>query len=308
MADMLSHNRGVTRLCSVGLGVTDLERSTAFYTKVWGLAEVGRSDGAVLLRGHGPGHHILSLHHREKPGLVDASLAVPSRNDLDALFRHATAVGATVETQPGEVASRSGAVCFGLRDPDHRLIWIEVEPPGHAESLGAVDVPVKLAHLVLNTPDSAACASFFVDVLGFRLSDETRLMRFLRCNTDHHAVGVAHSAHATVHHVSFEMRSWNDLMHGVGRLQEAGYKPGWGVGRHGPGDNVFAYFVDPDGYAIEYTAEVQQIDEARHRPGTADDWKRPPSRMDQWGIAGLPLPHMDQAFQGVSQIGNGRSA
>ena len=34
-----------------------------------------------------------------------------------------------------------------------------------------------------------------------------------------------------------------------------------GLGRHGPWANVFAYFVDPHGLAIEYTCEMEQVDE-----------------------------------------------
>ena len=35
----------------------------------------------------------------------------------------------------------------------------------------------------------------------------------------------------------------------------------WGVGRHGPGNNVFSYFVEPNGFVTEYTTEVEQVDD-----------------------------------------------
>ena len=50
-------------------------------------------------------------------------------------------------------------------------------------------------------------------------------------------------------------------MRASGRMIDAGYPIAWGVGRHGPGDNVFAYFIDPVGFVIEYTAEVLQVDD-----------------------------------------------
>ncbi len=34
------------------------------------------------------------------------------------------------------------------------------------------------------------------------------------------------------------------------------------VGRHGPGNNVFSYFIEPNGFVAEYTTELDQIDEA----------------------------------------------
>jgi catechol 2,3-dioxygenase len=67
-------------------------------------------------------------------------------------------------------------------------------------------------------------------------------------------------------------------------MVDHGHPIGWGVGRHGPGDNVFAYFVDPAGTVIEYTAEVLQIDDSYVAKGPTD-WVWPPGRTDQWGIA-----------------------
>jgi len=73
-------------------------------------------------------------------------------------------------------------------------------------------------------------------------------------------------------------------MRGSGRMIDNSYPIGWGVGRHGPGNNVFAYFVDPFGFVIEYTAEVLQIDEAYKSHGP-EYWVWPPGRTDHWGIA-----------------------
>ena len=51
-------------------------------------------------------------------------------------------------------------------------------------------------------------------------------------------------------------------MRGAGRMRKAGYNVEWGLGRHGPGNNVFTYFVEPNGFVTEYTTEVDQVDEA----------------------------------------------
>jgi catechol 2,3-dioxygenase len=67
-------------------------------------------------------------------------------------------------------------------------------------------------------------------------------------------------------------------------MVDHGFPIGWGVGRHGPGDNVFAYFVDPSGIVIEYTAEVLQVDDGYRAKGPSE-WVWPPGRTDQWGIA-----------------------
>ena len=56
------------------------------------------------------------------------------------------------------------------------------------------------------------------------------------------------------------MKDVQSLMAGVGRMRMSDQEVGWGVGKHaGPGRNVFAYFVAPEDFVIEYTAEVQKV-------------------------------------------------
>ena len=87
-----------------------------------------------------------------------------------------------------------------------------------------------------------------------------------------------------LNHVAFLMPDLEAVMRGAGRLVDAGFPIAWGVGRHGPGDNDLAYFIDPVGFAIEYTAEVLQVDDSYVVRGPGE-WTWPPGRTDHWGIA-----------------------
>jgi len=80
------------------------------------------------------------------------------------------------------------------------------------------------------------------------------------------------------------MRDADAVLRGMGRLKDAGYPSVWGPGRHGPGNNVFAYFVSPFGACVEYTAEIQRVDDG-YNTGTPESWQWPPGRTDHWGIA-----------------------
>lgn len=60
-------------------------------------------------------------------------------------------------------------------------------------------------------------------------------------------------------HIAFEMVSLESVMRGMGRLMDAGVTPAWAPGRHGPGNNVFAYFIAPFGACVEYAADVQRL-------------------------------------------------
>ena len=113
-------------------------------------------------------------------------------------------------------------------------------------------------------------------------------MVFLRSGTDHHSIALVRAQYASVNHVAFEMPGIDSFMRGIGRMKQKGQIASWGPGRHGPGNNPFAYFVSPSGFVIEFTAEIQQIDEATHE---AKVWSRSdPEAMDQWMTAGPPTP------------------
>ena len=108
-------------------------------------------------------------------------------------------------------------------------------------------------------------------------------MSFVRCNRTHHCIAYARGGFSSLHHIAFEVQDLDSVMRGIGRLKDAGYPPVWGPGRHGPGNNVFGYFVGPHGGVIEYTAEVEEVGDD-YKVGGPDDWKWPPGRTDHWGI------------------------
>jgi hypothetical protein len=66
-------------------------------------------------------------------------------------------------------------------------------------------------------------------------------------------------------------------------MVRAGYRNLWGPGRHGPGDNTFSYFHAPDGFVVEYTTALLEVDEQAWVPSR---WEGDGPEADQWGTAG----------------------
>jgi catechol 2,3-dioxygenase len=62
---------------------------------------------------------------------------------------------------------------------------------------------------------------------------------------------------------------------------------------------VFAYFVGPDNVVIEYTGEVEQVDD-NYKTGQPEDWTWPPGRMDRWGVSAPPSDRIKEAQQQIS--------
>jgi catechol 2,3-dioxygenase-like lactoylglutathione lyase family enzyme len=294
-------NPRVSRLRGVALNAPNAPASAGFYTEAWGLTQVAASDGAVYLRGTGPEHHVLSLHDAPVRGIRHINFAVQDEAGLRALHAHAVAKGAAVLSAPAPLDQPGGGIGFDMVDPDHRRLRLSCGVEQHVDTADAPDRPRKITHLVLNTPQLEAALAFYQDVLGFRVSDwSEQQMVFIRCNSDHHSISFNRADHASLNHAAFEMPSVDAEMRGIGRLKAKNCPVRWGVGRHGPGNNVFAYFVEPNGFVIEYTTEVQQIDEHTHEPQV---WKRVPHLMDRWGTAGPPSPEMRAAMAGTPDPG-----
>ena len=288
----------LTGLRSVELGVADLSASTRFYTEIWGLTPVVRTEKSVFLRGSAAYHHIVALHRRSKAELLSVTFNARSRGDVDALHAVVQRAEAAAIEAPGLVNEPSGGYGFAFQDPEGRILRVVAGDERYADAAPVSDRPHQLAHVVLNSEDVPKSRDFFVDVLGFRLTDQTQSMNFITCNDHHHNIALARGSGPTLNHVAFEMRDLESLMRGAGRLRDHGYAIEWGVGRHGPGDNVFAYFIAPEDYVVEYTAEVLRID-ASYRTGKPEDWRWPPGRVDHWGISDPPSERMKVAQQKI---------
>jgi catechol 2,3-dioxygenase-like lactoylglutathione lyase family enzyme len=113
-------------------------------------------------------------------------------------------------------------------------------------------VPIRISHIVLHSPDHRALSEWFVDVLGFKVSDWLGdFMCFLRCNTAHHRIAILPGP-PCLNHVAYDMHGVDGMMRGIHRLKQQGTDIAWGPGRHTAGNNTFSYFATPNGFAVEY--------------------------------------------------------
>ena len=271
------------RLRSVELEMPGRAAAAEFLKDPWGLIDAGTRGGTTWLRGTENHAYVVSVTEAPVAAFAAATFS-GSAAEVEALFARMDAAGLphsgwTAEfDEPGRGA---GFYATGPEGEPYRFV-VEREP---VKALPAQSHrPLQVSHVVFNTLDREAGSRTLVDAFGFKLSDRTRIMNFVRCDSTHHAVAYADAKKASLNHIAFEMPDLDSVMRGVGRLTDAGFETAWGPGRHGPGNNVFAYFIAPFGACIEYTAEVQRVDDS-YRTGGPDDWKWPPNRNDHWGIA-----------------------
>ena len=298
-------NGKVTGVRSIELGVRDLQQSADFYIKVWALDEVAVDGDGIHLRATGGEHHVLTIRERPKPTLLGVNFAAPNSTTVDQLCAKAKSYGVKVLGDPAPLSGAAGGgYGFRFETPDGLPMSISSDGTQHPDVVLDRSRPTKISHVVLNSANADEQMPFFIDVLGFRRSDSTHMMEFLRCCSDHHSIAIVRGSGPSLNHVAYEVPNIDGLMRGTGRVKRNGFDIEWGVGRHGPGNNVFSYFIEPNGFVAEYTTELDQIDEASHVPQDAQYWdKVMPTRGDRWGTAGPPSNRMQFAMSGGLYLG-----
>jgi catechol 2,3-dioxygenase len=290
----------IVGLRSVALEVPDLRRAEQFYTEVWNLQVALRRDDALYLRGSGSDHHLLALHAGgDVPRIRKVTLRAHDAAALEAVAAAVPRAGGRILSPIARLDGEpAGGIGLAFRDPHGRIFEVVHGDARHEPGEATKDRPIRLTHVVLNSHAVDETQAFLEQALGFRLADRTGAIAFMNCNRDHHTLAIGVADNDALNHIAFLMPDGESVMRGGGRMKDAGFAIHWGPGRHGPGDNIFNYFIDPFGIVIEYTAEVEQVDASREAHGP-EFWKWPPGRLDQWGISPPPTPVLKEAQKRV---------
>jgi len=284
--------RLITHLRHVDLAVPDYDKQLDFYTNLWGLKAETSDAGLAFLAAEGsPEQYVVRLRQSEDKRIDLISFGVATPEDADTLAAQLGRDGVRLITEPGSLDTPGGGYGFRFFDNEGRTVEVsaDVEVRAHRKIEEGESIPVRLSHVVINSADPEGTRDFYEKHLSFGLSDVLmhphmgEMMWFMRVNAWHHSLAIARSPHASLHHASFELRGLDEYMRGSGRVMRAGIEKLWGPGRHMAGDNTFTYFIDPSGNTMEYTTELEQIDEDTWHPHMYDFTQ--PEVQDQWGTA-----------------------
>jgi hypothetical protein len=257
-------------LSSVTIGVPNVEETGAYYTD-FGLAPA--PDGWFSTVDGGPQLRIVPTPARR---LVELRVAA---DDVDDLGRAATNLGLQ-----GLTAQLSGASLTAIEPVTRTQVYLDVVPrlrqnpptatvyngPGRFERTdhrapGFMRPdrvrPRKLGHAVIGSVDYRVTMAFFVDGLGFKVSDRIKDMgAFMRCSTDHHNILVLSAPVNFLHHTSWQVDDVDDVGRGAyAMLEGRPERHVWGLGRHFAGSNFFWYLKDPAGNFSEYYSDMDCI-------------------------------------------------
>lgn len=299
----------ITHVRHAAIAVPNFDETVAFYRDAWGLELVEAGQGIAYFGCKSGGeNYILRVRKDEKKRLDFFAFAARSAGDVDAVADRMAKAGVRIDRVPGPLSTPGGGYGFRFFDCDARLMEMSANVAERpvVELDPKLDVPRKLSHVVLNSPDPVNTMKFYCDHLGMRLSDWlTDLMCFLRCGKQHHVMAISRGPHSSLNHISFEMGSLDLYMRGTGRMMRfSGRKPIWGPGRHGAGDNAFSYFFDPAGNIVEYTTELEPVDEDTWQVRT---FEASPEASDLWGTGGSPFDEMIPSSLKMVDEGVGKS-
>lgn len=256
------------------LSAGDPRELARFYASSFRFEVALREEGFVC---SAPGRELVLL-----PGQAGQLRRVTFRfHDHTAFDAHRDALA-----KRGIEIEREGEARYTVQDPLGHLVTFVAPKVPHGSRPATVH-DARLQHLALRTQQPATLAEFYVDALGFVVSDrvvdaEGNLTAvFLRTDAEHHAMAIFRAPMTRFDHFSCEVPGWSDLRDWADHMARVGVELAWGIGRHGPGNDTFLMVRDPDGNMAEISSELEVCQPGR----PAGVWPHRPQTLNQWGVA-----------------------
>ena len=266
----------VTQLGYVGFEVADL----ASWRRLTGdilACEVVETQGQCLVRIDERPFRIALI-----PAATDAvsyvSWEVAGKQEFHALIDRLRTYGVAVEIASAQEANaRQVTELTRLQDPGGfhlELFHGAAEQPDRLQvsraHSGFKTGPLGLGHLVLHYPNYDEAVRFYIDLLGFRVSDTADLANsktqatFLHCNPRHHSIAIIKSTPERRGAVSHFMLEAN-VMEDVGRVYDLCRKEEFplalSIGQH-TNDRMLSFYIKtPSGFSLEFGFGGIEIDD-----------------------------------------------
>lgn len=147
--------------------------------------------------------------------------------------------------------------------------------------------PIKIGHVVFFVADLNATEDFYVDILGFSVSDRyPGAGSFLRCATPggHHSLFILETPDKKVglNHVAYTVRDIHEVFGGGLQVDRCGWKTQIGPGRHPVSSAYFWYVENPAGGLAEYFTDEDYCTEK----WKVRDFQRSNEAFTEWAVEG----------------------
>ncbi|MTD53000.1 VOC family protein [Amycolatopsis pithecellobii] len=255
----------ISEIGHAALRVRDLAAAEEFATNILGLHLTDRTDDGLWFT-HGGPHHSLQYLASDEDALDHVGLVAPDAEAVAEARKRVEAAGLRiVEDGPLGPGVQDG---FAFQDSYGFVFEIysqmtDVKPDRAAGVLR----PQRLGHFNFFVPDPRRMEKMLTELFDFRVSDRIEEGVFLRCNVDHHGIGVF-PGHGRIHHCAWEYPTIVEIGAIADLIDARGESVLWGPLRHGMGRNIATYVQEPSGLVVEFYCDMERIyDDARHVPG-----------------------------------------
>jgi len=257
----------ILRIEHAAIRVQDLNAAIDFYCDGLGLLVSNRTDSSAQLTCGGDVGFDLSLS-AGGTGLDHLALSSQALTDFasaEARLNERGILARRVEISEPNV---EGAIRFELPTSQVVELIVRTQPAHYAHPseryhegfLNLIDIN----HVTLMCSSVRETSDLLTEALGLHVSDVVApdagawRAAFLRAGENHHDIAIINGPTA-LHHIAFGVSDVSDLVRCCDRLAHLGYRTEYGIGRHGPGGNIFLYVRDPAGNRVELTCEMARI-------------------------------------------------
>jgi catechol 2,3-dioxygenase-like lactoylglutathione lyase family enzyme len=282
---MAPHGFTITGIDRVSFAVSDLEQACR-YAADWGLGLVGQDDGATLFRTVDGCEVEFFYPDAANPrrtavgdlsGICEVTWGVANAADLAAIQNELVRDRAADIDANGVLRSRDAlGIGIAFRETARRHVPFapsRYNQPGQPERIDQRASryiqarPHEISHLAIGVDDAGEEHSFYVERLGFRISDRyANRGIFMRASVEgnHHHLFLmnARVPGTRFNHLAFKVRDIHEVIAGGQYFDARGWNTFAGPGRHIVSSANFWYFQTPFGGSWEYAADEDVVTEA----------------------------------------------
>ncbi|HKX74434.1 MAG TPA: catechol 2,3-dioxygenase [Acidimicrobiia bacterium] len=255
---------GILRLSHVDIKVPDLDLAAAYYTEVMGLDLTERVDDRIFFKcWDEEDHHSLAVRYDPRVGIDRFAFKVESEDDLDDFERKVETYGFAVHrVSDGEEVGQGESIRFETPSGHEMELVHDVEKVGGAlsklnprfepQAFKGI-APPRMDHLLVNAEEVGEAAKFYMEVLGFRLTEQLLgsnghpLGVWLERSHTPHDLAVVNGPNGALHHFAYWLDDWDHVRKAADILAYNAIQIDVGPTRHGVTRGNTIYFFDPMG-------------------------------------------------------------
>lgn len=277
----------------VKLNTNCIEDMTRDSTDILGLRVTRETDREIWLSSNGRAAELILVDAPEN-SVNTIGLEALTAQDVAGAAARVTDAGCKLVSQDPSLDCTKAGVTFdtpeGLRFEIHTPTHDDMYHPRYdTHGVG----PRRLDHMNILTPNPEATAAQLMAIGDVRQSERMvnyALSWYYGGNRQHHILGLVNSHAPGLHHYSFEFPEFNMYCRLGDILDRHDRQYLWGPGRHRPGDNTYAYYLDSSNCIVEISGPMATVAEDEgFEPNVITNLERP-GNVRQMNVWGTPAP------------------